>query len=88
MATRLRPGDRPYKASTQALEERSCTMESTRTQWRQTGPHPQGGEPPQRLPVLWPKCLGRGLCVPSSVKPFLPIPIAPLFPSPIPQYII
>ena len=32
MATRMTPGDRPSKASTQTLKEGPCNMESTRTQ--------------------------------------------------------
>ena len=79
MATRMRPGDRPSKALTQALEEVPCNMESIRTQWRQTGPCSQGEEPLQRQPVSWPKCLGRGFHVPPVVEPSLSMPIAPLF---------
>ena len=84
MATRMRPGDRPLQALTQALEEGPCNMESIKTQWRQAGPCSQGVEPLQRQPVLWPKCLGRGFHVPPSVEPSLPMPIAPSSASPIP----
>ena len=72
MTTRMRPGNRPSKACVEALEQNPCTMEFTRTQWRQAGPCSQGGKPPQRQPVSWPKCLGRGF----HVEPSLPMPIA------------
>ena len=60
MATGRRPENRSSKACSEALEESPCIMESTRTQWRQAGLHPQEEEPPLRWPVLWPKCFRRG----------------------------
>ena len=45
MATGRSPGNRSSKACAEALEEGPGTMESTRTQWRQAGPHPWEGEP-------------------------------------------
>ena len=74
MATWMRPGNRSPKACGEDLEENPCTMKSTKTQWRQAGPCPQEGEPPQRWPVLWPKCLGRSFCVELSL-PMVKIPL-------------
>ena len=82
IATGMRPGNRSSKACAEALEESPCTIKSTRTHWIQAGPHPQEGESPQRQPVSWPKCLGRGFCI----EPSLPMPIAPpLLPVPSPD---
>ena len=81
MAMGMRPENRFSKACAEASEERPCTMESTRTKWRQAGRCLQEGEPPQRQPISWPKCLGRGFCVePSPTLPKNP----PSSTSPIP----
>ena len=83
MATRndQRPRNRPLQALVPALEGGPCNIESVRTQWRSTGPNSQGGEPPQRQPVL---CLSVWVGVSISLQQqnlLCPCPINPSSPS-------
>ena len=62
------------KVEAPVLEGSPCDLESVRTKWRHTSPHPQEGESTLRQPISWPWCLGRGCHIPPSIEPPLPMP--------------
>ena len=62
------------KVGAPVLEGSPCDLESVRTKWRHTSPHPQGGESTLRQPISWPQCLGTGCGIPPSIEPPPPMP--------------
>ena len=68
-----RPGDGQWttsqKQETQRQNEETCQLKSVWTKWQQVSPHLE--EQPQRQPVSWPKCLGRGICLTPPPSPGL-----------------
>ena len=69
-----RPGGGNSKVGAPCLEGCPCDLESIRTKWKHTSPHPQGGESTLRPPISWPQCLGRGHSIPPSIELSPPMP--------------
>ena len=63
--TERRPWDQQKTSDQTGIED--SHMESTQTHWQQMGPHLK--VTPQRLPGIWPKCLGRGVCLNPPYSP-------------------
>ena len=79
-----RPGGGTSKVGAPVLEGSPCDLESVRTKWRHTSPHPQGGESTLRQPISWPWCLGRGHHIPPSIAPLLSMPVDSSSPPTVP----